>query len=244
MLAAAPLGVASGARRLLSGGRASPHRGKDPSAQVKGIETRSDKLASTAPSAGPGRCLRMGGFWALPPFSALPGSGVGSGRFGPGRSLGRSSLAPYRWHRAWLSRAVVPSCREFHGVLRRRRQSARRRPCAAYAVSALCLASLVPRPGLGPLARAGRETGSRRGLAPLFGSAGALPAVDPPLPSRWVGVAHPQRIVVGGGGGPARRARPAPVWPWVRVSLPVGPPGSGVGIWLRTLGAFVAPRVG
>ena len=81
-------------------------------------------------------------------------------------------------------------------------------------------------------------------LAPLLGSAGALPAVDPPPPSRWVGVAHPQRIVVGGGGGPARRARPAPVWPWVRVSLPVGPPGSGVGIWLRTLGAFVAPRVG
>ena len=30
------------------------------------------------------------------PFSALPGSGVGSGRFGPGRSLGCSSLAPYR----------------------------------------------------------------------------------------------------------------------------------------------------
>ena len=144
-------------------------------------------MASTAPSANPGRCLRSGvlGPPPLPCFRLARSVGVGPGRLGPVRRLGRTrSLAPYRVVSAWLSRAVVPSCREFHGVLRRRRQSARRRPCAAYAVSALCLvfASLVQRPGLGPLARAGRETGSRRGLAPLFGSAGALPAVDPPLP--------------------------------------------------------------
>ena len=102
------------------------------------------------------------------PFSALPGPGVGSGRFGPGRSLGRSTLGTVSWLRAWRSRAVVPSCREFHGVLRRRRQSARRRPCVAYAVSAPCIASFVLRPGLGPLARAGRETGPRRGLGPCL----------------------------------------------------------------------------
>ena len=93
--AAAPLGVASGARRLLSGGRASPHRGKDPPAQVKSIETRSDKLASTAPSAGLGRCLRMGGFWALPPpFPLCPVRGSG-----PVGLVPAGVWAAVPWHR-------------------------------------------------------------------------------------------------------------------------------------------------
>ena len=84
--------------------------------------------------------------------------------------------------RAWLSRAVVPSCREFHGVLRRRRQSARRRPCVAYAVSAPCIASFVLRPGLGPLARAGRETGPRRGPGPCLVRRAHSRRWPPPFP--------------------------------------------------------------
>jgi hypothetical protein len=182
MLAAAPLGVASGARRLLSGGRASPHRGKDPSAQVKSIETRSDKLASTAPSAGPGRCLRMGGFWALPPpFSALPGSGVGSGRFGPGRSLGCTrSLAPYR----------VASClaQSRRGSLLPGVPRGAAAPPTVRAQEALrSLRGLSALHRVFRLAPRSWTVGARRsrnrppaGPRPLFGSAGALPAVGPP----------------------------------------------------------------
>ena len=146
--AAAPLGVASGARRLLSGGRASPHRGKDPSAQIKSKRREAINCQNCA-KRGPRSVPKVGRFLGPPPLSLCPVRGSGPVGLVPAGVW----AAPVPWHRiawlrAWLSRAVVPSCREFHGVLRHRRQSARKKPCAACAVSALCLASKNPGKGV------------------------------------------------------------------------------------------------
>jgi hypothetical protein len=183
-------------------------------------------MASTAPSAGPGRCLRSGGL-GLPPLASV--------RLGPGGSgpvgLVPSGVwaAPVPWHRivwlsAWLSRAVVPSCREFHGVLRHRQRISREKLCAAHAVQRVARnLPFTPRPGLGPLASAGREASPRRG-----------PCGPPFLVRR----AHPRHSALPSPfGGPASRTLSAS--PGVAGAPPGSPGGPCAGL---VVGAFRSSR--
>jgi hypothetical protein len=195
-------------------------------------------MASTAPSANPGRCLRSGVF-GPPPFPRFRlARSVGAGPVGlvPSGVWGRTrSLAPYRVVSAWFSRAVDPSCREFHGVLRHRQRISRERPCAAHAVQRVASTCSLASPR-------SRTVGERRTRSwPPAGSGRTL-GIRPPLPFRRAGVAHPQRVAGGGGGPPGSPGGPAAGLVVGACRSPVS--RSGVGIWLRTLGAFVAPRVG
>ena len=197
-------------------------------------------MASTAPSANPGRCLRSGvlGPPALSLASGWPGP-WGSGPVGlvPSGVWGRTrSLAPYRVVSAWFSRAVDPSCRELHGVLRHRQRISRERPCAAHAVQRVASTCSLASPR-------SRTVGERRTRSWPPAGSGRTPSAFGP-PSLFGGPASRTLSASPGvaGAPPVRRVGPPPVWSWVRVGRPVS--RSGVGIWLRTLGAFVAPRVG
>ena len=163
-------------------------------------------MASTAPSANPGRCLRSGvlGPPALSLASGWPGP-WGSGPVGlvPSGVWGRTrSLAPYRVVSAWFSRAVDPSCRELHGVLRHRQRISRERPCAAHAVQRVASTCSLASPR-------SRTVGERRTRSwPPAGSGRTL-GIRPPFPFRRAGAAPPQRVAGGGGGPPGSPGGPA-----------------------------------
>ena len=147
--------------------------------------------------------------------------------------------APVPWHRiVWLVPGSVapwiPLAGSSTGCCGTASVSRVRGRAQPTRFSASLVLAVSPRPGLGPLASAGREAGHRRG--PAAPSAFGLPSLFGGPASRTLsaspGVA---------GAPPVRRVGPPPVWSWVCVGRPVS--RSGVGIWLRTLGAFVAPRV-
>ena len=198
-------------------------------------------MASTAPSANPGRCLRSGvlGPPALSLASGWPGP-WGSGPVRSAWSRPAFGAAPVPWHRiVWLVPGSVapwiPLAGSSTGCCGTASVSRVRGRAQPTRFSASLVLAVSPRPGLGPLASAGREAGHRRGPA-------APSAFGPPLPFRWAGVAHPQRVAGGGGAPPGSPGGPAAGLVVGACRSPVS--RSGVGIWLRTLGAFVAPRVG
>ena len=197
-------------------------------------------MASTAPSANPGRCLRSGvlGPPALSLASGWPGP-WGSGPVGlvPSGVWGRTrSLAPYRVVSAWFSRAVDPSCRELHGVLRHRQRISRERPCAAHAVQRVASTRSLATPR-------SRTVGEHR-----------TRSWPPARSGRTLGIRPPPPFSAGRRRAPSARRRgwrgPPRFAGWARrrsgrgcVSFVLSASRSGVGIWLKTLGAFVAPRV-
>ena len=202
-------------------------------------------MASTAPSAGPGRCLRMGGFWALPPLfrSARFGGRVRSvwsrPEFGP-QFLGTVSMAPClaQSRRGSLlpgvprGAAAPPTVRTQEAVRSPRGLSALHRASLSRAQVLdrwrAQVAKQAPGGAQAPVWFGGRTPGGWPPPFPLGGS--ALRTLSA---SSWVaGAARLAGLVL-------RRSGRGCVSPF-----PSGPHGSGVGIWLRTLGAFVAPRVG
>ena len=163
-------------------------------------------MASTAPSANPGRCLRSGvlGPPALSLASGWPGP-WGSGPVG----LVPSGVwaAPVPRHRTvWLVLGSVapwiPRAGSSTGCCGTASVSRVRGRAQPTRFSASLVLAVSPRPGLGPLASAGREAGHRRGPA-------APSAFGPPLPFRRAGVSHPQRVAGGGGGPPGSPGGPA-----------------------------------
>ena len=170
-------------------------------------------MASTAPSANPGRCLRSGVF-GPPPFP----------RFRLARSVGAGPVglvpsgvwaAPVPWHRivvsAWFSRAVDPSCRELHGVLRHRQRISRERPCAAHAVQRVASTCSLASPR-------SRTVGEHRTRSWPPARSGRTLGIRPP-PSLFGGPASRTLSASPGvaGAPPVRRVGPPPVWSWVRV---------------------------